>query len=76
MSKYIELSDFPLMGDHLYSKELCSCGSGLRKSLQPRPKNTAYLDPEMNWLQPCCDECFADCWNYYVDAWDDYESGR
>ena len=75
MSKYIELSDFPLLAPEQYSDELCESGSGRLKSKAKRPKNTAYIDKDMNWLEPCCDECFGECWNYYVDAWDDYYGG-
>lgn len=72
MSKYIEEYNFPLLPPELYSDKLCRCGSGLRISKDPRPRNTAYIDTKRNWLPPCCDACFANDWNYYVDAWHDY----
>lgn len=71
----IELTDFPLLKEEEYSEELCDCGSGRRKSKEKRRLNTLYVDEELNWLSPCCDECFGDAWNYYQERWDEYYSG-
>lgn len=71
----IDKADFPLLPDSRYSDELCECGSGLRKTHEDRRLNTAYVDDHMNWSEPCCDECFAEQYNYWQERWEDYWDG-
>jgi hypothetical protein len=73
---YIQIEDFPLLSADKYSEELCTCGSGRFKSKDVRGLNTCYEDPDSNYLLPCCDECYADAWNYYEERWEEYYSGN
>jgi hypothetical protein len=68
-------NNFPLLGPEEYSDELCKCGSGLRKSKELRHNNTSYHIEALNWLPPCCDQCYIKEHNYYAEKWAEYYRG-
>jgi hypothetical protein len=65
----------PLLSEEEYSNKLCGCGSGLKVSKNKRPRNTSYHEEEKNWLNPCCDYCFVEDYNYYAELWKEYYHG-
>lgn len=56
-----------------YTCRMCRCCGYLSYGVQRRRLNTAYADPESNWLESCR-ECWEGAVEYYSDLWSQYWS--
>lgn len=52
----------------------CPCCQHPSDTIERRRLNTAYCDPESNWLTSC-EECFREAWDNFEEQWAEVISG-